>query len=101
MPFATQFLFSGPQLCAEFDSSLVSVCAQDTIFIDKPIRLVGQPGKDLWGRTRKGVVIQSDRSVVFLCNARYVSERSVHFENYCRCVRLTNVSQLSVAGLET
>ncbi|KAK9789772.1 hypothetical protein WJX73_010069 [Symbiochloris irregularis] len=43
---------------------------EDLIFVDKPLRLVGQLSSDMWGGQRRGCVFQNSRSVVALCNAR-------------------------------
>ena len=44
---------------------------QEILLIEKPLRLVGAPGQDLAGRPRKGVVIQSNRPMAVMCNARH------------------------------
>ncbi len=43
---------------------------QETLLIDKPLRLVGLPAQDLWGRARRGVVLQTGRPLAVMCNAR-------------------------------
>lgn len=44
--------------------------AQETLLIDKPLRLVGLPAQDVWGRARRGVVLQTGRPLAIMCNAR-------------------------------
>ena len=44
--------------------------AQETLLIDKPLRLVGQAVQDIWGRPRRGVVLQTGRPLAIMCNAR-------------------------------
>ena len=44
--------------------------AQETLLIDKPLRLVGQAVQDIWGRPRRGVVLQTGRPLAVMCNAR-------------------------------
>ena len=43
---------------------------QETLLIDKPLRLVGLPVQDIWGRPRRGVVLQTGRPLAIMCNAR-------------------------------
>ncbi|KAK9845845.1 hypothetical protein WJX81_004067 [Elliptochloris bilobata] len=46
----------------------------ETLLIDKPLRLVGLPAQDIWGRPRRGVVLQTGRPLAIMCNARVCLE---------------------------
>ena len=45
---------------------------QEVVLVEKPLRFVGQIGYDVCGRKHKNVVLQSNRSMAVMCNARYV-----------------------------
>jgi hypothetical protein len=40
------------------------------LLIEKPLKLVGTPGADISGRPRRGVVLQSNRPMAVMANAR-------------------------------
>ncbi len=44
---------------------------QEMVLIEKPVKLVGQPAQDIRGHDRRGVVIQTNRSMCILSNARH------------------------------
>ena len=44
--------------------------SQETLLLDKPLKLVGLSHEDVKGRPRRCVVLQSSRPLVALCNAR-------------------------------
>ncbi|KAK9914883.1 hypothetical protein WJX75_001872 [Coccomyxa subellipsoidea] len=43
---------------------------QEIVLVEKPLKFVGENGQDIQGRSRRGVVIQSNRSMCILSNAR-------------------------------
>lgn len=45
---------------------------QEVVLVEKPLKFVGQVGYDVCGRKHKNVVLQSNRSMAVMCNARYV-----------------------------
>ena len=46
---------------------------QEIVLVEKPLKFVGENGQDIQGRSRRGVVIQSNRSMCILSNARRVA----------------------------
>lgn len=48
---------------------------QEILLIEKPLKLVGAPGQDVAGRPRRGVVLQSNRPMAVMCNARHALQR--------------------------
>ena len=43
---------------------------QEVVLVEKPLKFVGLSSTDETGRKRKDVVLQSNRSMAVLCNAR-------------------------------
>ncbi len=65
---------------------------QETLLINKPLRLVGLPAQDIWGRPRRGVVLQTGRPLAIMCNARCApaSELPPHLLSFVvSCCRIT------------
>ena len=44
---------------------------QEVLLVEKPLRFVGPLGLDLQGRPRRGVVLQSNRAMAVMANARW------------------------------
>ena len=44
---------------------------QEIVLVEKPVKLLGQPVQDIRGHDRRGVVIQTNRSMCILSNARH------------------------------